>query len=256
MLTRAIVRPPGPNFAQGLTTAHLGRPDLNAALEQHARYCSTLEECGLTVSHLEPDNRYPDSTFVEDTAVLTPGMAILSNPGAPSRRGEVAAIRETLAAFFPVLRKIEPPGTLDGGDVCEAGDRMIIGISARTNASGAEQLARLIETEGYTPVFVDIRRITGILHLKSAVSFIGDGCLAVTGNVAGRNELREFRMLPVPPGEDYAANCVLINETVLVAAGHPGFEASLQPLWRKIIPLAMTEFRKMDGGLSCLSLRF
>src|ERR1700674_2680033 len=129
MFTRAIVRPPAPNFAEGLTTADLGAPNYQRALKQHKDYCGALEQCGLTLIRLEADRPYPDSTFVEDTAVLTREYAILARPGAPSRTGEVARIRDVLADFYPSLFSIQPPGTLDGGDVCEAGNHFFIGIS-------------------------------------------------------------------------------------------------------------------------------
>src|SRR6266481_5764809 len=122
--TRAIVRPPAPNFAAGLTTAGLGAPDYRRALEQHAAYCAALEQCGLTLTTLEPDPNYPDATFVEDTAVLTERCAVLARPGAPSRLGEVSSIKNQLVDFYPSLTSVHPPGTLDGGDVCEADEHL------------------------------------------------------------------------------------------------------------------------------------
>ena len=125
MFRNAIVRIPGSNFAQGLTTVNLGVPCYESAVQQHSRYSKALEECGLTITTLDADLRYPDSTFVEDTAVLTPGAAILTRPGVPSRKGEVAAIRETIRSFFPAMLEIEAPGTLDGGDICEAEESLL-----------------------------------------------------------------------------------------------------------------------------------
>src|SRR5437660_11077182 len=122
MFTRAIVRPPAPNYAEGLTTAGLGPPDYELALKQHRAYCAALERCGLTLIRLEPDPKYPDSTFVEDVAILTDACAILTRPGAPSRTGEVNRMRQTLPEFFSKVFEIEAPGTLDGGDVCQAGN--------------------------------------------------------------------------------------------------------------------------------------
>ena len=128
MLTKAIIRPPAENFADGLTTADLGTPDFDQTLAQHARYCAALEQCGLALTRLPPDAGYPDSTFVEDTAVLTPQSAILTHPGAPSRQGEVTSIREALRPFYPQTHTITAPGTLDGGDICEAGTHFCIEI--------------------------------------------------------------------------------------------------------------------------------
>ena len=255
-LRHAIVRPPALNFADGLTTVDLGVPDYERALAQHAAYCEALERCGLALTRLARDARHPDSTFVEDTAILTPRGAILTRPGAPSRAGEVEEIRGALSPFYPGFDRIEPPGTLDGGDICEAEDRFFIGISERTNEEGARQLAAILVRDGYTPVLVDIRGVEGILHLKSGIACVGEGRLVAIDALAHDPALRNHEVIPVEPAEGYAANCVRVNDRVLVAAGHPRLEAALQRLGYDTLPLEMSEFRKMDGGLSCLSLRF
>ena len=256
MFHRAIVRPPTENFADGLTTVDLGVPDFARALEEHARYGEALERCGLLVTHLSPDPRYPDATFVEDTAILTPRGAVLTRPGAPERLGEAAAIEPALRCFFPGLPRIEAPGTVDGGDICEAGEHFFIGISARTNAEGARQLARHLSAWGYTSVEVDVRNVAGILHLKSGIAAIDDRRLVVMEALAGHPAFRGYERLVVAPDETYAANCVRINDALLVAAGFPRFEAAARQLGLETIVLEMSEFQKMDGGLSCLSLRF
>lgn len=254
--TRAITRPPGRTFSDGLTTAGLGPPDLPAALAQHAAYLAALEACGLEVTVLSPDDRFPDSTFVEDTAFLARGVAVLCRPGAPSRAGEVEAIRPALDAFFHSPAAIEAPGTVDGGDICEAGDHVFIGVSERTNEAGARQLASLLSSVGLDSSFVDIRGIPGLLHLKSGIAWLGGRTLALTDLLASRPEFRNWSHLPVPPGEEYAANAVLVNGRVLLAAGFPRFEGAVRALGLPTVPLDMSEFRKLDGGLSCLSLRF
>jgi dimethylargininase len=256
MFTKAIVRPPAPNFAEGLTTADLGAPNYERALKQHEAYCAALEQCGLMLIRLEADSRYPDSTFVEDTAVLTKCCAVLTRPGAPSRAGEVAGIADVLADFYPSILSIKPPGTLDGGDVCEAGNHFFIGISERTNEAGAQQLAELLAPLGYASSLIDIRGLKSILHLKSGVAFLGDNRLAVVEALADRPESHGYDLVTVNSSGQYAANCVRVNDHVLVAAGYPKFERKLQALGYQTIALEMTEFQKMDGGLSCLSLRF
>ena len=174
MFRHAIVRPPAPNFADGLTTVDLGRPDVAKALAQHDAYCRALEESGLALTRLPADPHFPDSTFVEDTAVITVrGSAILTRPGAPSRSGEVVAIEEALASRFPRLLRIEAPGTVDGGDIDEAGEHFFIGVSRRTNEEGARQLARLLAADGYTSSLYDIRGVDEILHLKSGIAWLG-----------------------------------------------------------------------------------
>ena len=255
IFTRAIVRPPAPNFAEGLTTAGLGAPDYRRAMDQHSAYCTALEQCGLGLITLSPDPEYPDSTFVEDTAVLTERCAVLTRPGASSRAGEVAAIKNQLANFYTALTSIQAPGTLDGGDVCELDEHFFIGISERTNEAGAHQLAQKLASFNYTSSLVDIRDVSGILHLKSGLAYLGDGRLAVIDSLAERSEFADYDLLRLNAGEEYAANCVRVNDRVLVAAGYPVWEEKLKTLGYQTIALEMSEFQKMDGGLSCLSLR-
>lgn len=254
--TRAITRKPAPNFAAGLTTQDLGVPSYEDALNQHAAYCTALRRCGLTLTELEADPAHPDSTFVEDAAVLTSGCAVLTLPGADSRKGEVASIRDVLIRFYQRLYAIQAPGTLDGGDICEAGKHFFIGISERTNVAGAVQLAEILAREGYTTDLVDIRGVPGILHLKSGISYLGGRTLVVIDALAPNSLFRDYELLRVPTGEEYAANCVRINDYVLTAAGFPGFQAMLEAAGYLPLPLDMSEYQKMDGGLSCLSLRF
>ena len=258
ILTRAIVRPPSPNFSDGLTTASLGVPIYEVALKQHAAYCVALEECGLTVTCLEADPAYPDSTFVEDTAVLTESGAILTRPGAASRRGELQTISEVLRTYLPAssIGAIQAPGTIDGGDICEAGNHFFIGISERTNRAGSEQLAAWVASSGFTSSFVDIRHEKTLLHLKSGVAYLGENQLVVTDALAQREEFAGYEYVRVTPKEEYGANCVRINEYVLIPQGCVKLGESLQKLGHQTIALEMSEFQKMDGGLSCLSLRF
>jgi dimethylargininase len=254
--TRAIVRPPGLNFADGLTSVSLGAPDFKRALEQHARYCDALERCGLTLVRLPEDPAYPDGTFVEDTAVLAARCNVLTRPGAASRAGEIDTMRAALAAAAVGANEIIEPGTLDGGDICEVGDHFFIGVSHRTNWDGAAQLAALLTKARYTSSCIDIRAIPGILHLKSGIAALDDERIVAIDSLAGHPVLRGHSLARVAPGEEYAANCVRVNDHVLIAAGFPKMERTLEQLGYDLIVLEMSEFEKMDGGLSCLSLRF
>lgn len=256
MFTRALVCLPAPNFAAGLTSVHLGAPDYALALEQHAAYCRALAACGLQLTSLPADSRFPDSTFVEDTAILTAQGAILTRPGAPSRSGEVETIRRALADDYPHLAAIEAPGILDGGDICEADGHFLIGVSARTNDEGAVQLARRLGERGYTCDCIDIRGTPGILHLKSGLAYIGDNRVVVIDALADHPALARYEHVRVEPGEEYAANCIRVNDRLLVPAGYGRLAARLRELGYSLLELEMSEFRKMDGGLSCLSLRF
>lgn len=255
MYTRAIVRPPAASFAQGLTAAGLGRPDLSKALEQHANYCAALEQCGVELTRLAADAEHPDSTFVEDTAILTRDCAVLMRPGAPSRAGEVASIANLLPEFYSRIHRIIAPGTVDGGDICQADRHFFIGISERTNLEGARQLAGLLEREGFTSTQVDIRRVPGILHLKSGISYLGERRIVVIDALAGHAAFAGYEVVRIARDEEYAANFLRINDRLIVSAGFPRFESAMRDSGLPVIALDMSEFRKMDGALSCLSLR-
>jgi dimethylargininase len=255
-LTRAIVCPPAATFAAGLTSSALGAPDSALALRQHDAYCRALERLGLALVRLPPDPDFPDSTFVEDTAIVAGGAAILTRPGAASRAGEVAAVGRALRGSFPDLAEIAAPGTVDGGDVCEAGTHVFIGISDRTNAEGAAQLGAWLAGRGLGATVVDIRGIPEMLHLKTGLSWLGGRRLLAMESLGTHDALRGWDVLRIPDGEVYACNCVLVNGTVLVAGGFPKTAALISGTGSDMLPLDMSEFRKMDGGLSCLSVRW
>jgi dimethylargininase len=256
MFKRAIVRPPAVNFADGLSSADLGKPNFEKALKQHEHYCGALRECGLELMHLEADARFPDSTFVEDTAILTPRAAIITRPGAHSRAGEVVGTERALRNVYSRFRAITAPGTVDGGDVCAVDGHFFIGLSERTNEQGAGQLAGFLEEEGFTSALVDIRGVPGILHLKSGISYLSDNRLVLIDALVGHAAFNGYEIVRVAPQENYAANFLRVNAHVIVSAGHPQFETTVRGFGYPVIALDMSEFEKMDGALSCLSLRF
>jgi len=256
MFTKAIVRRPGATFANGLTTVDLGAPDLERALEQHEAYCQTLESCGLKLIRLAPDDEHPDSTFVEDTAILTARGAVITRPGAPSRLGETKDIAPLIRDYFSNVHIIEEPGTVDGGDICEASEHFFIGLSLRTNEQGAQQLAGFLESFGYSSSLIDIRGVSNILHLKSGIAYLGGRRLVVIDALKSVREFSGYDLIGLDSGEAYAANCLVINDKVLIADGFPATKRALEHMGYQIIALDMSEFQKMDGGLSCLSLRF
>lgn len=249
----AIVKPPAPTFISGLTTSHLGDPDFSKALDQHAAYVEALKSCGLSVIVLDPDDRYPDSTFVEDTALVTGDLAIITRPGAPSRRGEVEDIERTLRQHFNVIGRVVAPGTVDAGDMMMVGAHFYIGLSSRTNIEGANQVIGVLEANGRTGSTVPL---ADALHLKSVVSYIELNNLVATEEMSTEAQFVNLEKLVVSADERYAANCLWINGTVLVAAGHPKTKSKIQSYEYSVIELDMSEFQKLDGGLSCLSLRF
>ena len=256
VFTKAIVRAPAATFSSGLTSVDLGKPDYDLALQQHDAYCRALESCGLELVRLPPDERFPDSTFVEDPAIVTPRGAVITRPGAESRAGEIHGIETALREHFATITAIVAPGTVDGGDVCEAGEHFFIGLSARTNEAGAAQLARILDSFDYTSSLIDIRGLSNILHLKSGMACLGSKRLVVIEALSKRKEFSGYDLIRVDSSEEYAANCLFINGQTLVPAGFPGLKRQLDDLGHRTIPLEMSEFQKMDGGLSCLSLRF
>jgi dimethylargininase len=249
--SHAICRRPGPDLAAGLTTAGLGAPDLALARQQHGAYVSALRDCGLDVTVLDPLPGFPDAHFVEDTAVVTPEVAIITRPGHAARRGEEQSIAPELAAYRPVVH-IAAPGTVDGGDVLMVGNHFFIGLSERTNIEGATELAAILADYGHTATMVPV---AAGLHFKSSVNEVGEALL-VTRKFAGRPELADHNCLLVPEGEEYAGNTLRINDRLLMPSGCPGVRRLLEPLGLRTTELDMSEMRKMDGGLTCLSLRF
>lgn len=252
MFKFAITRTPCENFAQGITTSNLGAPDYNLMISQHKAYVETLSSLGLEVEVLEAENGFPDAHFVEDTAVVTPDVAVITNPGADSRKGEVATIEPVLSKYRPI-EKIEAPGTVDGGDILMVGNHFFIGLSERTNHEGAAQLGRILEKYGHTWTTVPV---AAGLHFKSSVNYVGKNSLLVTRDFASRKELAGYELIVLERGEEYAGNTLLINNTLIMPAGYPDTKSKLEPLGMKIIELETSETKKMDGGLTCLSLRF
>ena len=252
MLTEAIVRAVPASIGAGITSADLGKPDYERAREQHDRYVGALERCGLEVTVLDADERYPDSVFIEDTAVVTDRCAIVANPGAECRRGEIHAVEEVLTGIYENVERIVSHGTLDGGDVLQVGDHFYIGLTRRTNGEGAGQLAEILRRHGFGASFVGVRRF---LHLKTGVSHLGDRDLLVAGELAARDEFDGYDRIVVAPEEEYCANCIRVNGHVLMPAGCEKTREEIAGRGYQVIELEMSEFRKLDGGLSCLSLR-
>jgi dimethylargininase len=255
--TKAIVRLPGENFAQGLTmSASPSGPDFRKALAQHAAYCRALTACGMEVIVMTAEEDYPDGTFVEDTFVIAARVAIATRPGAKTRLGEVDSVAKVVRWFRPKLERIEAPGTVDGGDICQVDDHFLIGLSARTNEAGAAQLAAILARHQYTSSTLDIRGHPSLLHLKSGIAYLGERRFLLASGFPPMNELAGYQRIEVADGEIYAANAVRVNEEVLIASGFPMMAGALDKLGYRVRSLEMSEFAKMDGGLSCLSLRF
>ena len=253
MFSKAIVRTPCRAMLEGITEAEMGLPDYDLACEQHQGYIAALKECGLQVTVLPALESYPDSCFVEDVALITPNCAILTSPGAASRRGEEQHIIEAVEQFYPSLEQINLPGTLEAGDIMMVGSHFYIGLSARTNAQGAEQLIEILKKYSLSGSMVEMSEV---LHLKTGVSYLEDNNLLTFGELHTHPTFNQFNRIEIAKQESYAANSVWINGTILVPKGFPVALSAIQQLGYPTIELPMSEFQKLDGGLSCLSLRF
>ena len=252
-ITQAIVRTPCPEIVHGLTTANLGRPDYKKALQQHANYIAALRGCDLEVLVLPPNRNFPDSTFVEDTALLTPKGAVITRPGAPSRRGETGQIQKVLKDYFQNIESIKSPGTIDAGDILQVETHYFIGLSERTNQAGARQIIKILHNFAYGASTIKLKNL---LHLKSGVSYLGNNLLAVAGELIDHPAFKHFEQIKISASESYAANSLSINGFILIAAGYPETRRAFKRTGFPVVEIDLSEFRKIDGGLSCLSLRF
>lgn len=243
---------------------HLDRRpiDLGRAREQHAAYVELLGRLGCTVVELPPDPDLPDCVFVEDTAVVVDEVAVMTRPGAPSRRPELPAVEAALLTLTAVapdrplrrLAHMEAPGTLDGGDVLQVGHRLFVGRSERSNAAGLEQLRRHLEPHGYTVEGVGLH---GCLHLKTAVSRVGPELLLVHRPWVDCGAFSDFELLDVAPEEPFAANAVLIEEAggvVILPEAFPATRRRIEARGITVATVAADELAKAEGGVTCCSI--
>ena len=252
----AIVRTPCRAMLNGITTSpELGVVNYEEALREHQSYIEALKQTGVKVTVLPPKEEYPDSCFVEDPAVITPYCAIITNPGAPSRNGEKEEIVDAIRAFFPddKIHRITAPGTMEGGDVMLVEDTYYVGLSRRTNVDGFCRFRDIVAAYGMKAIAVPV---TDILHLKTGVKYVSDGKMFISGEFISRPEFRDFEKFQVPENEAYGTNVMYMNGKVICATGYPTVAAQLEKWGYEVIFTDTTEFKKIDGGLTCLSLRF
>ncbi len=256
MFKHCIVRKPCKALVDGITSGlYPGRPDYELACKQHDYYIECLKKTGVDVEVLEPLEEYPDSVFVEDPAVVTRACAIIANPGAASRNGEKEEILPAIKKFFDdgKIHFITEPGHLDGGDVMMVGDHFYVGLSARTNEEGIRQFGEILAKYGMTCSQVPLEEV---LHLKTGVNYIENGIMLVSGEFIDKPDFAEYKKIIIPEGEEYAANCIWMNDKVIVPEGYPGVAKLVAEAGYEVILCDTSEFRKLDGGLSCMSLRF
>ena len=254
MFNKIIVKVPPESMINGISSNPAVKPIYSKALKQHKEYVEALKKCNVSlISRLAKQKDYPDSCFIEDTAVLTDKCAVITNPGTDSRKGEIIEVEKELKKYFKSIEHIKEPGTLDGGDVMRINNHFYIGISDRTNEAGADQLISILSNYGYTGSRIEVN---DFLHLKTGVTYLRNNNILTTEEFAGRSEFKKYKIIKVPEDEKYAANSIWINGNIIMPSGYKKTQKRIEDSGYNVITVDMSEFKKLDGGVSCLSLRF
>ena len=253
--THAITRLPAPSILQGLRAVDTGAPDLALMLQHHGDYLAALADTGATVIQLPALPAYPDSVFVEDTALCLPEGAVIMRPGAPSRLGEAGEMAPHLAQLYPNLHHITGADSfIEAGDILMCEGEVLVGRSARTNGAGIAELAGILAQWGiktrevFTPA--------GVLHFKTDCSLMDEETILATPRLAASGCFDGYRIIHTGAGEEAAANAIRFNNLVLMAAGFPRTRDALVDSGYDVREIGNSECAKLDGGMSCLSLRF
>ena len=253
--THAITRRPAPSIIAGLRAVDTGAPDLALMQAHHTAYVATLKDTGATVVELPALDAYPDSVFVEDTALCLPQGAVVMRPGAPSRLGEAAEMAPHLRALYgQVLAITGDDSFIEGGDILVTEREILVGSSARTNAAGIAELTRLVAPWGHS--VREVHTPPGVLHFKTDCSLLDADTILATTRLAASGCFDGSRVIPVAEGEDAAANTIRFNDLVLVPAGFPRTRDAILAAGFAVREIGNSECAKLDGGMSCLSLRF
>jgi dimethylargininase len=253
--THAITRRPAASITCGLRAVDTGTPDLALMQTHHAAYIATLKETGATVIELLPLDAYPDSVFVEDTALCLPAGAVIMRPGAPSRLGEAAEMVPHLRSLYGQVVKISGQDSfIEGGDILVTEREILVGRSARTNAKGIAELAALVTPWGHA--VREVHTPPGVLHFKTDCSLLDADTVLSTNRLAASGCFEGYRVIPVAEGEEAAANTIRFNDLVLMPAGFPKTRDAIARAGFEVREIDNTECAKLDGGMSCLSLRF
>jgi len=257
----ALVCLPVDTVDRGLRLEDLGEVDVASAKKQHRRYCFALEHLGYTLVQIPPDNRYPDSVFVEDPAVIIQDTLIITRLRRKERQGEEIRLEHTLAPFFPRVLHIEEPGFIEGGDVLITDKRIYVGISGRTNAEGVEQLAKIARDRCGLPTSI-IEIPKNWLHLKGEVTFhrnpgkSENGLITVSEEIASHFADSGYELVVTPREERFGGNSISGDGEIFVHGGRAQSKKLLRDAGFRIHELWMSEFEKIDGALSCLSKLF
>ncbi|MCK0138496.1 arginine deiminase family protein [Aliiroseovarius sp. F47248L] len=252
--TRAITRRPAASITEGLRAEDIGTPDLDQMLKDHAHYIATLKKTGAEVIELPPLDDLPDAVFVEDTALCLPEGAVLMRPGAPSRMGEVAHMAPALRNLYDEVREISGPGHIEGGDILVTGREILVGRSDRTDAAGVAELSGIVGDWGHS--LREVFTPPGVLHFKTDCSLLDGETILSTKRLDASGCFEGYRVLQVADGEEAAANSIRFNQFVLMPAGFPRTAEMLGKAGYDVVEINNSECAKLDGGMSCLSLRF
>ena len=246
----ALVRPPGRKYRNCISLHPLRHTiDLPRALKQHEEYCQTLKDLGLELIKMPANDEHPDSCFVEDTAIIHKGKALITRLAKESRRGEEDSVAHILKDYLKI-KKATPPATIEGGDVVHLPTQLLIGISQRTNTHGINQLKEWLDT----PVATITDKT--MIHLKSYISYIGKGTIITTQKYAHHPLLHKYRKIITTRNEHYTANTLIVKDTVIIPQNHPTTQKLIKEYGFDVVPLNITEFQKCEGALTCLSLIF
>jgi len=247
---KAVVRKPSKSYTSCVTSHPLGHTvSLEKALEQHENYCMNLEELGLELLKLPPKDEYPDSCFVEDNAVVYGKKAFITRMGIESRRGEEGEVEEVLSQYFKVIRA-EKPATIEGGDVIHLPDRLICGISQRTNRLGTEQMGSWLEVK------VDTIENLKMVHLKSYMKYLDNNILITSKEYENHPLIKDLTLLVIPKEEYYSINCLAVNDIVIMSDKFTYAQEIVRNEGFEVISLDMSEFEKCQASLTCLSILF
>lgn len=252
--THAIVRAPGNSILDGLRALDTGAPELSRFKQHHQDYIAALESTGATVIQLEANEEFPDSVFVEDSALCLPEGAISMRPGAPTRFGEAALMHTELLKLYGNVVALNGPGHVEGGDILCTENEVLVGLSARTDTAGVNELRTLLEQWGLTLRIVDTP--TEILHFKTDCSLLDEETILCTKRLAATGCFDNYQVIHTAEGEEACANAIRFNELVIMPAGFPKTQELLEASGYNVRPVGNTEAAKLDGGMSCLSLRF
>ena len=251
--THAVVRKPAKSITKGLRAVDIGSPDYDQMICDHDDYVEALMSAGVEVINLTALNEFPDGQFVEDTALCLPKAAILMRPGAPSRLGEVNEIAPKLHELFEDVYEIDDHGSIEGGDILVTGKEILVGRSARTDEKGVRQLSEIVTPLGY--VIREVFTPPEILHFKTDCSLLGPYEILSTKRLQSSGCFDGYSVINVADGEEAAANAIRVNDYVIMPAGLPRTRAILEEYGYKVKVINNTECAKLDGGMSCLSLR-